>query len=59
MFQDFCNSVGRNKFREKGLRDTEGLWGPKEVKFNFLLHCFPRDMGRAKVFLKMSGRSVK
>lgn len=58
-FQEFCNCVGKNKFIKKGLGDTEELWGPKEVKFNFLLHCSWRDLGRAKVLLKMIGRSVK
>lgn len=49
-FQEFCNRVRKNKFIEKGLGDTEELWGQKEVKFHFLLHCSWEGYGESKSF---------
>lgn len=32
-------SEGKKKLIEEGLGDIEERWGPKEVKFHFLLRC--------------------
>lgn len=39
ILQEFSSSIRKNEFIEKGLRDIEELWGPKEVTFHALLHC--------------------